>query len=261
VFVRDGEANPLRSRSQVPTLRRVRYLIVNADDFGFSSCVNRGIVDAHERGIVTSASLMVERPGAVEAAEYATERPQLGLGLHAELGRWRVAWLPVRGAARSVAALERRVATELARQLERFRSLVGRDPSHLDSHQHRHRSELVRSHFELVAEDLGIPLRRVSSTVRFCGEFYGHDSRGQPRPAAITREALIALLSRLEEGVTELGCHPGYVDDLHDWYRREREQEVRTLCDPAVRETIQRLGISLCTFDEVRPHMVGSHAR
>jgi chitin disaccharide deacetylase len=237
------------------TLRYVRYVIVNADDFGYSRGVNRGIVEAHEYGIVTSASLMVARPGAVEAAEYARGRPQLGLGLHAELGRWRVARFPVRGAAHSVAALQRSVATELARQLDRFRSLIGRDPSHLDSHQHRHRDELVRPHFELVAAELGVPLRRVSSTVRFCGEFYGHDGRGQPSPADIRPEALISLLEGLEEGVTELGCHPGYVDDLRDWYHREREQEVRTLCDPAVKETIGRLGIRLCTFADLRQHL------
>jgi predicted glycoside hydrolase/deacetylase ChbG (UPF0249 family) len=235
----------------VQTLRDVRYLVVNADDFGYSRSVNRGIVEAHEHGIVTSASLMVARPGAVEAAEYARERPQLGLGLHAELGRWRVAWLPVRGAARSVAGLQRRVATELARQLDRFRSLVGRDPSHLDSHQHRHRSELVRPHFELVAEELGIPLRRVSSTVRFCGEFYGHDGLGQPRPAAITRETLIALLEQLEEGVTELGCHPGYPDPaLVSSYADERELELRTLCDGRVRRFLEGRDIALIGFGE-----------
>src|SRR6266568_9642133 len=55
----------------------MRYLIVNADDFGFSEGVNRGILEAHDKGIVTSASLMVERPAAVEAADRARERPRL----------------------------------------------------------------------------------------------------------------------------------------------------------------------------------------
>ena len=49
-------------------MRPWRYLIVNADDFGLSPGVNRGVVQAHERGIVTSASLMVRQPAAGAAA-------------------------------------------------------------------------------------------------------------------------------------------------------------------------------------------------
>ena len=52
-----------------------RALIVNADDLGRSSGINRGIGIAHERGIVTSASLMVRLPAAREAAAYARGLP------------------------------------------------------------------------------------------------------------------------------------------------------------------------------------------
>lgn len=232
-----------------------RYVIVNADDFGMSRSVNRGVIEAHERGIVTSASLMVERPGAAEAAAYARERPELGLGLHAELHAWRVVRfaLPRRGAVRSAAALERRASAELSRQLDRFRSLCGREPSHLDSHQHRHLWEGVRPVFERAAFELGVPLRRADSRVRFCGDFYGHDGGGRPDPESITPESLVALLERLDDGVTELCCHPGYADELKDWYRLEREQEVRALCDARVGEAVASLGLELCTFGAIRP--------
>jgi predicted glycoside hydrolase/deacetylase ChbG (UPF0249 family) len=59
------------------------------------------------------------------------------------------------------------------------------------------------------------------------------------------------LLEKLPDGVVELGCHPGYADDLDTWYRNERVQEVEALCDPAVRETIDRLGIELVSFGTV----------
>src|SRR5215470_9116375 len=63
-----------------------RYLIVNADDFGMCKGVNRGIIEAHARGIVTSTSLMVTRPVAAEdAAQRAREHPSLDLGLHVDL--------------------------------------------------------------------------------------------------------------------------------------------------------------------------------
>ena len=68
-------------------LRR-RLLIVNADDFGMSAGINRGIAEAHERGIVTSTSLMVRWPAAKDAAVYARARPALGVGLHLDLGEW-----------------------------------------------------------------------------------------------------------------------------------------------------------------------------
>jgi chitin disaccharide deacetylase len=233
-----------------------RYLVVNADDFGYSRSVNRGVIEAHENGIVTSTSLMVDRPGAIEAANYAREAA-LGVGLHAELEAWRVARIPRKGAVRSAAGLAKRVSTQLERQLERFRSLLGRDPSHLDSHQHRHLWEGVRPVFERHAQELGVPLRRLDARVHFCGDFYGHDGRGRPDPDAITPAALIGLLEKLGEGVTELCCHPGYPDDLDDWYRIEREREVQALCDPVVQETIAMLEIELCTFDDVHSRVVG----
>jgi predicted glycoside hydrolase/deacetylase ChbG (UPF0249 family) len=50
--------------------------------------VNRGIIEAREEGLVTSASLMVRWPAAVAAAAYARGHPDLGLGLHLDLGEW-----------------------------------------------------------------------------------------------------------------------------------------------------------------------------
>ena len=75
-----------------PTAGAARVLIVNADDFGLSAGVNRGIVEAHERGIVTSASLMVRRPAAREAADYARTHPARYLK---DLPRWQGATLHV----------------------------------------------------------------------------------------------------------------------------------------------------------------------
>jgi predicted glycoside hydrolase/deacetylase ChbG (UPF0249 family) len=214
-------------------------VIVNADDFGCAPGVNRGIAESHEHGIVTSASLMVNRSAAGEAAAYALDHPELGVGLHVELRRWRVP-------ARLVQAL---AAKSLEKQLARFRRLLGRDPTHLDSHLNVHRAAPLRPLFEALAEELGVPLRHFSPVVRFCGEFYGHDGRGQPKEAAIQVDALIGVLESLGPGVTELGTHPGYTDGLREWYRTQRVQELRALCDPRVREAVQRLGIELISFE------------
>src|SRR5690242_16059714 len=65
-----------------------RHLIVNADDFGLTRGINRGVIEAAERGILTSASLMVRYPAAAEAASYVSRNRAFSLGLHVELGEW-----------------------------------------------------------------------------------------------------------------------------------------------------------------------------
>lgn len=227
----------------------MKWVVVNADDFGASRGINRGIIEAHERGIVTSASLMVEGAAAVEAAGYGRRRPELALGLHADL--------PVER--RRLGRLRRRpradrhtdAAGHIRGQLEQFRRLVGRDPTHLDSHHHLHRGESLQSIFLELARELDVPLRHFTPGVQFCGAFYGHDGRGRPEPESITPGALIALLGRISDGVTEVGSHPGYPDGFDTWYREERVQEVKTLCDPQVREAVDRLGITLVSFGEL----------
>jgi chitin disaccharide deacetylase len=62
-----------------------RRLIVNADDFGRSHSINLAVAQAHDAGILTTASLMVNEPGFDEAVELARRRPRLGVGLHLTL--------------------------------------------------------------------------------------------------------------------------------------------------------------------------------
>ena len=231
-----------------------RRLIVNADDLGMSAGVNRGIAEAHERGIVTSASLMVHRPAADEAARYARERAQMSVGLHIELGEWLYQHGEWR-AERVVVDTEDAAAVraEVAAQLEAFRRLVGRDPTHVDSHQHVHREGPVASVVATLGRELGVLVRHFSPVVRYCGEFYGQMREGSSLPELITADALAALVRRLPTGVTELACHPGYAEGLESSYRRERELELVALCDARVRQAVEDEGIVLSTFADVAP--------
>src|ERR1700722_15737800 len=63
----------------------MRRLIVNADDFGFTAGVNRGIVEAHCRGVVTSSTLMANGPAFSDAVHLARTVPQLSVGCHVVL--------------------------------------------------------------------------------------------------------------------------------------------------------------------------------
>jgi predicted glycoside hydrolase/deacetylase ChbG (UPF0249 family) len=226
-------------------------LIVNADDFGQSPGVNRGVSEAHERGIVTSASLMVRWPAAAAAAAYARDHPALSVGLHVDLGEW--AWRDGEWVCLyDVASTDdgAAVTAEAARQLAAFRRLTGRDPSHLDSHQHVHQHEPVRSALVALARGLGVPLRHCTPGIHYCGSFYGQTALGEPFPEGIQVGGLIDILGTLPEGLTELACHPGLMADVDSMYCAERAEEVQTLCDSRVRVALGTRGIALCSFRE-----------
>lgn len=238
------------------TVSPMRRLIVNADDFGRSPGVNRGVVEAVDAGVVTSASLMVRWPAAEPAARLARDRRGLSLGLHVDLAEWTFRDRQWR-ASYQVADPDDPVAAraELARQLGAFERLVGRPPTHLDSHQHVHRGEAVRRSMVEVADRLGVPLRGATPRVAYCGSFYGQSGKGDPYPQGITLPALLAILDGLGEGTTELACHPGAdgLCDLDSTYLSERAAERRVLCDPTVRDAIAARGIELCSFADVPP--------
>lgn len=232
--------------------QKIRFLIVNADDFGQSPGVNRGIIQVHQRGIVTSASLMVRWDAAAEAAAFAREHPLLSVGLHLDLGEWAYrnggweeCYCVVPGD--DTAAVRR----EVRRQLGLYRDLMGNEPAHLDSHQHVHRDEPVRTIMLELASELGVPLRHYAPGVRYEGGFYGQTDVGEPLPEAISVNALKELLSQVPAGITEMSCHPGLDGDLDTMYRRERADEVRALCAPEVRDVLIARGIELVSFKDI----------
>ena len=227
-----------------------KYLIVNADDFGQSQGINEGVIQAHEHGIVTSASLMVRWAAAEAAAEYCRSRSNLSAGLHFDLGEWEVrdgAWALLYEVApwRD----EKAVREEAYRQLERFRELLHKDPTHIDSHQHVHLREPVRTVLQEIAFYLGAPLRHYCP-IRYCGSFYGQTTEGAPWHDAIRAKALVRIIQNLEIGCTEVSCHPARTAGIKTMYGREREMELVALCDPKVRASIAVCGIELRSFGE-----------
>jgi predicted glycoside hydrolase/deacetylase ChbG (UPF0249 family) len=228
-------------------------LIVNADDFGLTSGVNRGVARAYECGVVTSTSLMVRRAAARDAWRYARSRPDLALGLHVDLGEWSYRdgdWVPEYRVVDL--ADEQAVSHEVDAQLAKFAELTGRRPTHLDSHQHVHATEPVRSVLERAANALGVVLRGCDERVAHRGDFYGQDGRGNSYPELLTVEALDRIIGSLRPGWNELGCHPGEVDDLPaGMYRAERELELAILCDERARDSLARHGVELASFADL----------
>ncbi len=222
----------------------MKLLVVNADDLGYDPEIDRGILEAHARGIVTSATAMVETPFAADALRAAPA--SLGTGLHAVLDP----------------SLDRGAAeTALRRQLARFEALRGSPPTHLDSHKHAHAHPRILEAFVAVAAERDLPVRAIDAAMRAtlrargvatADAFLG-DAALRP---AWTGEALLAALAGVGEGVTELMAHPGH-DPSHarTSFGVERERELDALCHPLARATIDRLGIRLCNYAEVRAHL------
>jgi chitin disaccharide deacetylase len=232
----------------------MRVLVVNADDFGRSDGINRGVVHAHDNGIVTSASLMVRWPAATAAVLAAQEHPSLAVGLHVDLSEWSVQ------GGRWVRLYDRvrlddpdAVAAEVDLQLAELQRLLGRPPTHLDSHQHLHREEPLRSVLRDRGRTLGVPVRELTPSVRYTGSFYGQHGAGNPYPEGITVSHLVQTISGLAEGVTELGCHPAAELDFESTYRDERLVELATLCSSDVRAALGEHGVELRSFADALP--------
>ncbi len=131
-------------------------IILNADDFGRSSSINTAIIQAHVRGVLTSASLMVNGDAAEEAVALAKKTPALAVGLHvvvaggrATLPPWQIPHLvdgngcfpddAVRAGLQYFfnRAAQEELARELNAQFERF-AATGLPLSHVDGHLHMH---------------------------------------------------------------------------------------------------------------------------
>jgi chitin disaccharide deacetylase len=197
-----------------------RFLIVNADDLGLSPAVNEGIFAAHRDGIVTSTSLMVLRGEAPAAGEALAGYSELAVGLHLEAG------------------------VGLRAQLDRFRELVGHDPTHVDSHKHVHETdEAFGTAAEALAGELDVPLR--NRAIRYERRFYGRD--------AISPEHLMKLIEALPPGWTEIGCHPAAGPVPTSSYDAERRIELETLRDPGVKNLLNVTSVQLCSFAHVNP--------
>jgi len=246
----------------------VRRLIVNADDFGRAPGVSRGIVEAHRSGIVTSTTLMVNVPWSRDASDLAASVPALGVGLHLSfcygdsLASDSPSLLGEDGLLeRDLDRLRGRllvedIEREARAQLERFRKLTGRNPTHLDSHQHVHAWPEVRDVVAQIAHENDLPLRAVDAehrsvlrragvrvTDHFAGDFFA--------PGSMTAERLLEVLAGLPAGTTELMCHPGY-DDAHladSAFRSQRETELMLLCRSDVRQAVG--GVALVGYAEL----------
>jgi len=144
-----------------------RRLIINADDYGKSSSINRAVILAHREGVLTTASLMVGEASFEEAVVLARENPGLGVGLHLALSHGRAVSPPesIHGLVNSAGefsdkpewtgfryfankSLRSQLRKEIRAQLEKFRA-TGLPLDHVNGHLHFHMHPVV---FDMLME-------------------------------------------------------------------------------------------------------------
>ncbi len=149
-------SDPTSGLSSDPAAVCRRRLIVNADDFGRSPAINEAVIRAHQEGILTTASLMVNEPACAEAVALAQKHPRLGVGLHLTLlcGRTALPRAQIPGLtdeegrfqSRPVAtglryffhrSLRAQLLQEIDAQFDRFRH-TGLPLDHVNGHLHLH---------------------------------------------------------------------------------------------------------------------------
>jgi predicted glycoside hydrolase/deacetylase ChbG (UPF0249 family) len=250
-------------------------LIVNADDFGYTDSVSAGILRAHRDGIVTATTLMTNAPHTEGAATLARANPALDVGLHlvltfdrptGDVSRCRSLvdedgkfLRPKELMSRDIDREE--ALTEYRAQYAKARDLLGRKPTHLDTHHWVHDHPALEWAIGELALETGAAARIHSDGQRERLRARGvrtpdHFAREFQYEGKVGVEQLLVLLERLakSDDVTELMCHPGETDlELvkRSGYARERPMELATLTDPRVRAAVKALGIRLATFADV----------
>ena len=271
----------------------LRQLVVNADDLGLTAGVNDGIFDAHDMGILTSASLFASAPATADAVRRARARSSLGVGAHLTLvdgtptlparsiptlvtgdGRFRASWRPF-----IVACLQGRVSLgeverELTAQIEQIRAM-GISLTHLDAHKHVHLYPPVFAIVARLAARFGIPVVRVpyergswlnallwpwaQRNYRVAAALGVRTPHfiGRLATGVLTRPVLHEMLRSTGPGVTELMVHPGYVDEalrhLPTRLVESRLEEVALLCSMETQALLVGERIQLVRHDLARP--------
>jgi predicted glycoside hydrolase/deacetylase ChbG (UPF0249 family) len=261
----------------------VRQLVVNADDFGFTRDVNQGIIQAHREGILTAATIMSNGAAFDDAVRLARENPTLDIGVHLVLVGQPPFPMSVAALTTAVMLGRIRIYDELSVQVRKVLD-AGLKPSHLDTHKHTHLLPPVLDAVARISEEFKIPwVRRpfdfplqpggVSWKKRAVSGAFGvvrgrfervltrHGCRSTDHFAGFQitgkfqASDVADLIRSLPEGSTEFMCHPGILTAelraAHTRLKESREEELRALTAPEVRQALRESGVELVNFNSL----------
>jgi predicted glycoside hydrolase/deacetylase ChbG (UPF0249 family) len=228
----------------------LKYLIPNADDFGFTRDVNQGIVEAHRRGILTATTLMATGPAFENAVELARQNPELDIGVHLVL-------VDSEGFPPTIPQLlfslgRIKIYDQLVRQVQKVLD-AGLEPSHLDTHKHTHLLPQVFHAVTRIAKEFNIPWvrRRLLLPTNGCrttDHFAGFRMK-------IDAASLAHFIRNLPQGTTEFMCHPGLCTDelraARTRLKESRRRELDALTSPEVRAALEESSVKLTRYRDL----------
>ncbi len=262
----------------------MKYLIPNADDFGYTRDVNEGIIHAHRQGILMATTLMATGAAFDHAAALARENRSLDVGVHLVLVGGEGFPPTIAQLIQQIARRRIRIYDELAAQVRKVQS-AGIRPTHLDTHKHTHllppvlaavariSSEFqipwVRRPFDLPLHAGNVPWRRklVSKALGFArARFHRVLARqgcrttdhfaGFQLTGHYDASELAELIRHLPEGVTEFMCHPGFctqeLQAARTRLKESRRRELDALTSAVVRRAIEESNVTLVRYPEIR---------
>jgi chitin disaccharide deacetylase len=266
-----------------------RGLIVTADDFGLHKAVNEAVERAHRDGVLTAASLMVGAPAAAAAIDCARRMPSLRVGLHIVLADgpavlpraeipdlidaaghfgdamardgFRFFFLP---------RVRRQLAAEIEAQFAAFDS-TGLTLDHVNAHKHFHIHPTVLSLILSIGQRFRIHAMRLPAEAKppmFLRPWLAAMRRrldragiahndlicGIDQSGAMDEAALLAALSRLSGGITEIYLHPATQYGIaHSMASYRPTDELAALLSPRVRAAMDSLDVRRGGFSDFWP--------
>lgn len=231
-----------------------KMLIVNADDFGLSPSVNYGIIECFSYGILTSTTLMINQKFTKHAIRLSKLYPKISIGLHITLDKgYSLSGVSSltneRGELQNSQYLlkngkEEDFYREIELQLEKFIELVGKRPTHLDTHHHIHlRNETALNAVKRIAEKYSLKYRTQEILME---EFYSNNAN---------KAFLLSKLESEKRELTEIMCHPGFYDlylSKISTYNLKRVDELEILLEEEIKDYIDKEYVLVNYLGEIK---------
>lgn len=240
-------------------------LIINADDFGYCTSVNKAIISAHKNGVVTSCTVMTAMPGFEEGVKLLQENPTLTCGVHMTLTCYKPILKTHKTIVDENGFFYRRLTPELLNSIDteevynEFCAQIdkaieyGIDLSHLDSHHHVHTLPILKDVIKRITDKYKLPIRGGFKEeidlnvdiIPLIGSFYMDK---------VSVDFFEQHVNVEDYEIMDMMCHPGFVSEFlqeSTSYCNQREKEYSILTSKEFKDNIEKLNMTLTNYKKL----------